>query len=74
MTREEKLTRLSVYKEKNYKPGKCAWKYFLNGFLSPFRPIKQKFCPYCCAKVSNEDYYEKFGLFIFGCGKCREKR
>ena len=72
MRREEKIGIMDTYKEKEVKPGKCSFKYFLNGFLSPFFPSQQKYCPHCCKKITNEDYFETFGIFTFGCVDCRE--
>ena len=72
MTKEKKIELIKTYKEKKITSGKCRFKYFLNGFFSPFTPSMQKYCPNCCEKISNEEYFE-FGTFVFGCKSCREK-
>ena len=71
--RDEKIEMMDTYKEKDYKEGKCFWKYFLNGFLSPFNPSKQKYCLHCCKAISDEEYMA-FGAVAFGCESCREEK
>jgi len=63
-----------VYRLDSYKLGKCLKKYFWNGFTSVFNPqqaSQRKFCPYCCHEVSNNEYFDRFGIFSFGCKNCR---
>lgn len=74
MTRDEKIKIMDTYKEKKYKKGKCRWKYFLNGFLNPFYPSHQKYCPHCCGKITDEEYFEIFGIYTFGCDNCKEEK
>lgn len=61
---------MNTYKVKELKSGNCFWKYFWNGFA----PNHQKFCPHCCSKITNEEYFEIFGVFTYGCDNCKEKK
>jgi len=75
MTREEKIYIMDTFKEKKYVPRKCFWKYFFNGVFSVFSPQKafQKHCPHCCSIITDEEYFEIFGVFTYGCDNCKEK-
>lgn len=69
--RKKYIDVISKYELKEPVAGKCVWKYFLNGFLSPFKPIHQKYCPHCCEKITDKEYFEFLGAFSVGCANCR---
>jgi len=71
MTKDEKIELMNKYRKKEIKPGKCKKQYFMNGLLSLFTPHFQKYCPNCCEKISDKEYFN-FGTFTYGCKKCRE--
>jgi hypothetical protein len=71
----DNLEEIDKYKEKEYKAGKCKWKYFWQGFKNSliFHYKPSFYCPFCCSKISEKEYYQGT-IFIIGCKYCKEKK